>query len=355
MIRSLLLAFAASALLVGCAPMVQQAGHPDLTFTGPRLDPHEVVSFDGARLGLRRWEPATGEPWAVIIGLHGMNDYSNAFHLAGPYWAERGIVTLAYDQRGFGRSPQRGVWAGQALMEEDLRTVVSLARQRYPHAIIAVVGESMGGAVAITAFASARPPPADRLILVSPAVWGWSSQPVMNRVALWLFAHVDGPAVLQPPSFVYRHIRASDNIEELIRMGRDPQMLWGARTDTLYGLVGLMQNGWREVGSAPVPTALLAGVHDQIIPKAPMLQAARKLRPTDRSAYYPDGWHLLLVDKQAPVVWRDIEGFLRDPAASLVSGTEPVPGAPPTPAAETAGVSVSASPARTRDSELARP
>ena len=55
--------------------------------------------------------PEAAEPWAVSIGLHGMDDYANAFHLAGPYWAKAGIVTLAYDQRGFGRSPGRGVWA----------------------------------------------------------------------------------------------------------------------------------------------------------------------------------------------------------------------------------------------------
>ena len=39
-----------------------------------------------------------------------------------------GVATIAYDQRGFGRSPQRGIWPGKDLMVEDLRTVVALAR-----------------------------------------------------------------------------------------------------------------------------------------------------------------------------------------------------------------------------------
>ena len=339
MIRQLLCALVAATTLSACAPTVQQAARPEAEFAGPRLRAHDFVSFDGAALGLQTWTPEGREPWAVVVGVHGMDDYSNAFRLAAPYWAQEGIATLAYDQRGFGRSPNRGVWAGQRLMTEDLRTLTLLARQHYPHATIAVVGESMGAAVAVAAFASKTPPDADRLVLVSPAVWGWSSQPLAYRAALWLTAHVDGPAVLQPPKFIYRHIQASDNMDELIHMGRDPLMIWGARTDTLYGLVGIMQTAWRKIGEPQVATLDLMGAHDEIIPRAPSLQAAHRLGPQARSAYYADGWHLLLVDHQAPKVWGDIESFLRDPAAPLPSGAPPIPGAPMRPVSTVAEVS----------------
>jgi acylglycerol lipase len=330
-IRGLILALAAL-VLAGCAPMVQTAGLPGAGFPGPRLEDHAVVSFDGARLGLTTWLPAGDrEPWAVIVGVHGMNDYANAFHLAGPYWASQGIATYAYDQRGFGRSPVIGVWGGERLMTEDLRTVTGLVRQRYPHAIIAVAGESLGGAVAIEAFASDRPPAASRLILVSPAVWGWSSQPLANKTALWLLAHIDGPAVINPPKFITRNIAASDNLTELVAMGRDPLELWGARVDTLYGLVDVMQHASRDVGAAQVPTLYLHGDHDQIIPRAPTLTAAARLKPTDRSAAYPKGWHLLLVDLQAETVWRDIGAFIAKPDAPLPSGAPIIPGAPTPP------------------------
>src|SRR5579863_6418440 len=155
-------------LAVACAPMVQRPQVPTPGFAGPRLEAESFVSFDGARLGYTHWDVASGDPRAVIVGLHGMNDYANAFHLAAPYWATQGIATYAYDQRGFGRSPHRGVWAGHALMAEDLRTFTALVRARFPHAVIAVVGESLGAAVAIDAFASDRPPAADRLVLLSP-------------------------------------------------------------------------------------------------------------------------------------------------------------------------------------------
>jgi alpha-beta hydrolase superfamily lysophospholipase len=311
-------------LLAACAPTLQQAARPEAGFAGPRLEADTFVSFDGARLGLTRWEPASGEPWAVIVGVHGMNDYANAFHLAAPYWANRGVATIAYDQRGFGRSPERGVWAPDALMIEDLRTIVALARRRWPHALIAVAGESLGGAVAIEAFASSDPPAADRLVLLAPAVWGWSTQPFAYKALLWLAERMAPDKVLSPPDWLTSHIWASDNTPELYAMGRDPLMIWGARTDALYGLVSTMQRAWSEVGAIRAPTLYLYGAHDEIIPRAPTLAALRRLGENVRTAWYANGWHLLLRDRQAPAVWSDVLAFIADPKAPLPSGAPPI-------------------------------
>ncbi|HWA62213.1 MAG TPA: alpha/beta fold hydrolase [Caulobacteraceae bacterium] len=324
-------AFAALLLLAACAPTIQHAGHPELGFTGPHLEDHAFVSFDGTRLGLTRWDAEGGEPWAVIVGVHGMDDYAHAFHLAAPFWAKDGVTTIAYDQRGFGRSPHRGIWGGDRLFTEDLRTITALVRQRYPHAVVAVAGESLGGAVAIEAFASDRPPDADRLVLLAPAVWGWSNQPVTYKVALWIATRLAPGKVFTPPDFVTEHISASDNRAELIAMGRDPLMIWGARTDTLYGLVSTMQHAWRETGQIKAPTLYMYGAHDQIIPRTPTLEAAARLKPTDRSALYANGWHLLLRDLHARTVWTDVEAFLKDAAAPLPSDAPTIPGAPTPP------------------------
>ena len=308
----------------GCAPVVQSAGAPGADFPGARLDGESFVSFDGTALGLTSWLPR-GEPWAVIAALHGMDDYANAFHLAAPVWAAQGIAVYAYDQRGFGRSPERGVWAGETLLTEDLRTFAALLRRRHPKAILAIVGESMGGAVAIAALASDRPPEADRLVLLSPAVWGWSSQPLTYAIALQIAVRFLPDKVLEPPSFVTSKISASDNIAELIAMGQDRLMIFGARTDALYGLVNLMQTAWRDIGKVRAPTAYLYGAHDEIIPRRPALQAAGRLGPSGRTAYYAEGWHLLLRDYQAPTVYRDVAAFVADPAAPWPSGAPPIP------------------------------
>ncbi len=320
----LVLLFALSA----CAPMmIQRAGQPPPGFQGARFESGSVVSFDGARLGLTTWEART-EPWAVIVAAHGMNDYANAFHIAAPRWAEAGVTTYAYDQRGFGRSPGRGIWAGRDLMTEDLRTVTALARARHPHAIVTVVGESMGGAVAAAAFASETPPAADRLVLLAPGVWGFKHQPLPYKTALWLAANFTAAKVYKPPRWVTDRISPTDNREELIRMGRDRLMIWGARSDTLYGLVRLMSEAARSVGDDHVPTFYLYGANDQIIPREAAFKAVRKLKPTDRTAFYRAGHHLLTRDLQGAVVIGDILSFIRDPEAPLPSGAPAIPGAP---------------------------
>jgi alpha-beta hydrolase superfamily lysophospholipase len=339
--RAALIALGASAL-AACQPVSQKAGAPALGFAGPQLAPDALVSFDGVRLPMHVWtaHDASGvatEPWAVIVGLHGMNDYAEAFSLAGPAWAAQGITTYAYDQRGFGRTPERGVWGGEALMVEDLRTALTLARARHPNAILCVVGESMGGAVAISAFASDRPPVADRVILAAPAVWGWGAQAIPNRVALWLTAHIAPSYKLVTPNWLARRIRASDNLDELRRMGRDRNMIFDTRVDTVYGLVDLMQRAREDLGKVKAPVLYLYGAKDQIIPKAAAVYAARELKPTDRSAFYPHGYHLLTRDLDRETVWGDIISFIRDPAAPLPSGAPPIPHAP-TPPNATSGL-----------------
>ena len=312
-------------MLSACTPlMVQQAGTPTTSFAGPRLEGDAFVSFDGARLGLTRWE-AEGPPRAVVVALHGMNDYANAFHLVAPYWAAHGVTTYAIDQRGFGRSPGRGVWGGEELMVEDLRTVTAVARARHPDLPVVVAGESMGGAVAIEAFASARPPAADRLILMSPAVWGWSNQPLPYRTMLWMAAHFTASKVYEPPRWLARRVKPTDNIDELIAMGRDPLMTWGARSDALYGLVQLMEGAWKSTGEIAAPVLYAYGANDQIIPKTASFEAAGRLKPTDRTVYYADGWHLLTRDRQGPVVWNDLLSFILDPNAPLPSDPPPIP------------------------------
>lgn len=320
--RGLLAAGLAAPVAAACAPRVQPRLTPPAGFAGPRLEADAVVMEDGARLPLRVWTPAEGSTWAALVCLHGMNDHGMAFHLAGPWWAARGVAVYAPDQRGFGAAPGRGVWAGPDRMVEDLRQITALVRARHPTATIGVAGESMGGAVAITAFTSDRPPDADRLVLLAPAVWGWSSQPWANRASLWLAARLMGGVAASPPDWAVRDILATDNLPELRRMGRDPGMIFETRFDTLHGLVSLMEGASRRLGALPGPTLLAYGGRDQIIPPAAMARAlaAAGAAPGLTTAFYPGGRHLLVRDLDRARVMGDVLGFLRDPARPLPSG-----------------------------------
>jgi alpha-beta hydrolase superfamily lysophospholipase len=310
---------------------MQQAGLHPAALVKPGFSDAWFTSFDGAKLGLNVWRPAEqlgdagSDPNLVIIAVHGMNDYAAAFNAAGKWWASHGATVYAYDQRSFGRSPGWMVWPEPELMRRDLKTAVEVARRENPGARVVVVGESMGAAVAATAFAEPDPPPADALILSGPGFRGWGDLPALYSVSLWLSAHVRPGWIVVPPKGV--HITATDNNDKLREMWYDPHVQKTNRIDSVYGVVSIMEDADKAVADLPstVPTLMLYGANDQVIPAAGVKRAVRNLPAHVRTAYYAKGYHMLMNDKQAETVWRDILTFAEDPAAPLPSKALPIP------------------------------
>ena len=289
-----------------------------------------IVARDGTRLPLRRWETEGGaesgtsssepssKPRAVIVALHGMSDYSNAFDMPGKVWAKLGITTLAYDQRGFGRSDNSGVWAGAEAMRADLDDAIAAARLRYPGVPVFALGESMGGAVVLTALASDSPPAVDGVILVAPAVWSRGDMPLTYRAALFLAAHlVPGMILSNNAAGRVVTIIPSDNEPMLRALGRDPLFQKKTRTATLYGLADLMDEARTapdRIKTAP-PILFLYGAHDQIIPPAPTqaviaAMGAKAPKIPFEVKRYEHGWHMLLRDLEGESVDKDVADWI---------------------------------------------
>ncbi|HEY8255759.1 MAG TPA: alpha/beta fold hydrolase [Rhizomicrobium sp.] len=301
---------AAALLLAACAPSFGPAVTGSAT---PTVGDDVITARDGTRLPLRRWDAEGGKPRAVIVALHGMNDYSNAFDMPGRIWAKQGITTLAYDQRGFGKNENSGIWAGAATMRGDLDDAVAAARARYPGVPVFALGESMGGAVVLTALGSPPAPAVDGVILVAPAVWSRGDMPMLYRVALFLGAHVL-PNMILPNSAAGRvkKIVASDNIPMLIALGKDPLFQKETRTATLYGLVNLMDEARtapERITAAP-PILFLYGANDQIIPKEPTEAVIAGLGDKAKVKRYEHGYHMLLRDLEGESVDRDIADWI---------------------------------------------
>lgn len=283
----------------------------------PQVTGEFLVARDGTRLPLRHWEAEGERTRAVIVALHGMSDYSNAFDMPGKVWAKLGITTLAYDQRGFGRSDRPGLWAGADAMRADLSDAIAAARSRYPGVPVFALGESMGGAVVLTALGSDNPPPADGIILVAPAVWSRSDMPLTYRAALFLAAHLL-PGLILSNNAASRVVTIvpSDNVEMLRALSRDPLFQKKTRTDTLFGLVNLMD----EARSAPEkinqehkatpPMLFLYGANDQIIPGKPTQAVIAGLGDKAKVKRYEHGYHMLLRDLEGEQVDRDIADWV---------------------------------------------
>jgi alpha-beta hydrolase superfamily lysophospholipase len=318
-LRCLALVVLAVVAVTACAPVVMPAG---AAYVAPELDGDRLIAFDGAALPVRSWLPAS-PPKAVVLALHGFNDYSNFFASPGAFLSARGIAAYAYDQRGFGGAPQRGFWPGTESLVADLQMASRLLRARHPSVPLFLLGESMGAAVIMVAMAGASPPQADGIILAAPAVWGRGSMPFYQTTALWIAAHTFPGGRLTGRGL---GIRASDNDEMLIAQGRDPMVIKETRIDSVFGLVGLMDQAMAAAPGLSGRTLVLYGARDQLIPEAPIREMLATM-PADSGrnrtvAYYDNGYHMLLRDLQAETVWRDIVAWITDPKAGLPSGAD---------------------------------
>jgi alpha-beta hydrolase superfamily lysophospholipase len=305
MIVRLLSAIFVSLALVSCAPTVAPGG---LENDKPAIATDAFLTRDGLRLPLRHWDAP--DPRVIIVALHGMSDYSNAFDMPGSYWATQGITTLAYDQRGFGASLNPGLWPGADTLRNDLADCVDAVRAKYPGKPVLILGESMGGAVVLTSLASAHPPAADGAILVAPAVWSRSDMPASYRVALWFAAHVLPGMTVSGNGL---HIWPSDNIEMLRKLARDPLFQHTTRSDAVFGLVNLMDEARHapEKLTNPPPILFLYGKQDQVIPKEPTEAVVKELGARAEVHVYEKGYHMLLRDLDRKLVWDDVVAWTK--------------------------------------------
>ena len=333
------LAIALLALTAGCAPTIDE----DARLAGigtaraapePKPVPHftetAFVAADGAALPLRKWLPLTdgngGRVKAVILALHGFNDYSNAFDGPGEIWSRADIATYAYDQRGFGAAPERGLWPGRAALAADAATATQILRRLYPRAPVYLLGDSMGGAVtviAVTGESGTPVPEVDGVILTAPAVWGRATMGLLPTLALWAGARLMPAITLSGRGL---EIKPSDNIAMLRALARDPWVIHETRIDAIYGLVDLMDATLVFAPFLNVPVLVSYGAKDEIVPPAAVRRfvAALPAEPSHRRrlAWYDDGYHMLLRDLEGPVVAADVASWALAPRAPLPSGAD---------------------------------
>jgi alpha-beta hydrolase superfamily lysophospholipase len=315
--------------LSACAPRLQEIGPP----TGqPALTEKAIHTADGADLFLRKWLPWEGpeqdNPKAVILALHGFNDHSGGLALPGHGLARRGYAVYAYDQRGFGKDPNAGIWAGGDQMIADLKTATKLLHAQYPDRPLYLLGESMGAAVIMAAEMTPDPPQSDGIILESPAIWGWQTQSKFNRTAIDLAAHATPWMTVVPTGL---RLKASDNRRALVALARDPLVIKETRIDAAYGLVELMTRAYDAIPQLGHPRYLvLAGGNEAILNKK-AVKAGLALLPDNlppdqgRLARYPKAYHLMLRDWDAPKIYDDIASWIDHPEAPLPSGADATP------------------------------
>lgn len=312
-------ALAIVVLLGACSPQIIDLGSPQ---RDDQLLRAHFATSDGLALPYRSWKPA-GKPRAIIIALHGFNDYSNFFADPAAFFADHGIGSYAYDQRGFGASPFRGRWFPTDRYIADARAFTKQVAKRHPDTPVFLLGESMGGAIAMSLVTEHDTPWITGVILSAPAVWGRAAMPFYQTAALWIGVHTFPSTRLTGRGL---KIKPSDNIEMLRALGRDPFVIKGARIDAIYGLVDLMDRALEAAHLLDHRALILYGAQDDIVKAGPTRMMISRLPDVPdgmrRIAIYEGGYHMLLRDLDAKNIWADIVHWIDDPTSGLPSGAD---------------------------------
>ena len=133
----------------------------------------------------RSWVPANSQPKIVLLCIHGLGLNSKSFQSFGQRLSKLGIASYAIDVRGFGH------WMSQTGKEEidfesclkDIEKTLVVLRSNYPKLPIFILGESMGGAIALRVTAI-HPELVDGLISAVPSGDRFNKTRNKLRVAL---------------------------------------------------------------------------------------------------------------------------------------------------------------------------
>ena len=87
---------------------------------------------------------------AVVIIVHGIHEHSGRYAPVGTWLATAGFAAYAADHRGHGKSDgRRGNIERMALIVDDLDRFVRFAVERHPGTPVFMVGQSLGGLIAL--------------------------------------------------------------------------------------------------------------------------------------------------------------------------------------------------------------
>ena len=256
---------------------------------------------DGTLLRTRSW-PVVGEPWAVVLLVHGLSEHSGRYEQVGEWLSEAGLEVHAYDHRGFGGSGgRRGDVRRWSLLLDDLESRLRAARR--PELPLVLLGHSMGGLICAEYAESDRPQP-DLLVLLAPGLnsghprWLRWLAAVAGRVLPWVsVSGGDDFSVLSRNPAVGEAFRSDPLVvnRQTTRFGREA--------------FAAQVRARRAITSIRIPTLVLHGDADWLVPPAASEPLGRL--PNVERRVYPGLRHELHNEPEGRTVIGDVIAWLR--------------------------------------------
>lgn len=260
-----------------------------------------VVARDGTPLFVRTWQPR-GEPWAVVLLVHGVSEHSGRYEHVGQWLADAGLEVHAYDHRGYGQSggPRGHVDSWSQLLSDLQERVVAVRRPGLP---LVLYGHSMGGLLSAEYAEGDRPQP-DLMVLSAPGLISghprylhWLAG-IFGRLAPRFALKVRGDFSVLSRDVAVQRAFADDPLVVLKQTARFGLEAFAAQRRTLAG-----------VARMGVPTLVIHGLDDRLVP--PVASEALGSLPNVARRLYPGLRHELHNEPEGREVVSDVIEWLR--------------------------------------------
>jgi alpha-beta hydrolase superfamily lysophospholipase len=177
-----------------------------------------------------------------------------------------------------------------------------------------ILGESMGGAVAVHAAATGKLPQLRGLVLIAP---GALASRFRQRVLAFIAAAVRFAA--GDSGIVLERLAGSDlTAAAAIRLIGDPLVLRRIRSEMLSGMAELAASAVTEASSVTMPVLTMVGARDELVRLACVRRLFENLAGEKCWQVIPDAPHLLLH-------WRRSNEILREAVAWMTARLPQIP------------------------------
>jgi alpha-beta hydrolase superfamily lysophospholipase len=241
--------------------------------------------------------------------VHGYSAHCGLYRHVGHGIASAGIAVTQFDCRGHGRSSgRRGHVEDFGDYVEDLAMVIDWARQQDAGRPWALLGQSLGGAIALAfVLNQTRAEMPNQLVLAAP----WLKLKMKVSAPKLAAANLAARVL---PTFTMPNGLTAENVS------RNPLVLAGFDKDPLVHHVATA--GWfmatlraqarirLQAKALDIPTLLLIAGGDHIVANETNLAFAREAGPIVEVRAYPELFHEMFLEPEAESVLVDISAWL---------------------------------------------
>ncbi len=256
--------------------------------------------------------PITGRTWgtpsesqAIVLLVHGLGAHSGWFEAIARRLKVRGFFAISYDQVGFGKRANQ-TFHGYEQWLDDLTSVYNHLKSQYKDKPIFIMGNSMGGVVAMAGGPKLHP---QGLVLFSP---GFDGFPETFKLGFRLKA--TATALLSPNSLVdlpYGSDLVARDESARAFMDADPDGRFKLPAKMLLELLKLTICTNKNAKSSPCPLLMLTSGHDRIVNNEASSKIFEQLEaPNKKRRHFKDAWHDLLFDPVIDEVADEVTNFV---------------------------------------------